>query len=121
MATLSRSKSAEVHARLGHPVIDSDGHTVEFEPGFLDVLRTVGGPAIVERYLGRREGRRWYGLTPDERRGPRVTRPAWGGFPARHTLDRATATPPPPLHERPGRVRLDFSELYPSLCPLFPP
>jgi hypothetical protein len=38
MATVSRSKSAAVRGRLDHPVIDSDGHTVEFEPGFLDVL-----------------------------------------------------------------------------------
>jgi hypothetical protein len=35
MATTQTSKSAAVRARLNHPVIDSDGHTVEFEPAFL--------------------------------------------------------------------------------------
>ena len=33
MAKAYASKSAAVRARLSHPVIDSDGHTVEFEPG----------------------------------------------------------------------------------------
>ena len=120
MATLSRSKSAKVRARLGHPVIDSDGHTVEFEPGFLDVLRAVGGPTIVERYLARREGRGWYRLTPEERRDRRVTRPPWWGFPTRNTLDRATATLPRLLHERLDEFGLDFTVLYPTLGLFFP-
>ena len=120
MATLSRSKSAEVRARLGHPVIDSDGHTIEFEPGFLDVLRSVGGPAVVDRYLGLREGRGWYRLTPEERRDRRVTRPPWWGFPTRNTLDRATATLPRLLHERLGDCGLDFTVVYPTMGLFFP-
>jgi hypothetical protein len=40
---MASSKSAAVRARLNHPVIDSDGHTVEFEPAFLDYLRQTGG------------------------------------------------------------------------------
>jgi predicted TIM-barrel fold metal-dependent hydrolase len=120
MATLSRSKSAAVRARLDHPVIDSDGHTVEFEPGFLDVLRTVGGPSIVERYLALREGRGWYRLTPEERLDRRVTRPPWWGFPTRNTLDRATATLPRLLHERLEECGLDLTVVYPTLGLFFP-
>jgi len=30
------SKSAAVRARLNHPIIDSDGHTAEFEPALFD-------------------------------------------------------------------------------------
>jgi len=37
------SKSAAVRARLNHPVIDSDGHTVEFLPAVLDYLEQTGG------------------------------------------------------------------------------
>ena len=33
------SPSATIRARLKHPVIDSDGHMIEFEPGFLDYLK----------------------------------------------------------------------------------
>ena len=36
MSTTYPSKSAEVRSKLDHPVIDSDGHMIEFEPGFLD-------------------------------------------------------------------------------------
>jgi predicted TIM-barrel fold metal-dependent hydrolase len=115
MTTASPSRSAAVRARLGHPVIDSDGHTVEFEPGFLDVLRTVGGAAVVDRYLGFREGRGWYHMTRQERLDRRVTRPPWWGFPTRNTLDRATATLPGLLHERLGECGLDFAVVYPTL------
>ena len=30
------SKSARVRAKLNHPIIDTDGHTVEFTPVFFD-------------------------------------------------------------------------------------
>ena len=120
MATLSRSKSAEVRARLGHPVIDSDGHTVEFEPGFVDVLREVAGRAVADRYLARREGRGWYRLTPEERRDRRSTRPPWWALPTKNTLDRATATLPRLLHARLDEIGLDFTVLYPSLGLGFP-
>jgi len=33
------SPSATIRARLKHPVIDSDGHMIEFEPGFLVCTR----------------------------------------------------------------------------------
>ena len=57
MATTQTSKSAAVRARLNHPVIDSDGHTVEFEPAVLDYLQQIGGPRIVERYKTERRPR----------------------------------------------------------------
>jgi hypothetical protein len=50
MASTHASKSAAIRARLGHPVIDSDEHTIEFFPAVLDYLHHVGGPKIVERY-----------------------------------------------------------------------
>ncbi len=50
MAMTQASKPATTRARLNHPVIDSDGHTVEFEPAVMDYLKQVGGAKIVERY-----------------------------------------------------------------------
>ena len=49
MATPYTAKSAAVRARLNHPVIDSDGHIVEFEPALFDYLQQVGGARFVER------------------------------------------------------------------------
>ncbi len=44
------TRSAEIRERVGHPIIDSDGHVVEFEPALLDYIREAGGSAILERY-----------------------------------------------------------------------
>jgi hypothetical protein len=45
-----RSPSAQIHSRLDHPVIDADGHWIEFEPALLDYLASVAGPAMVDRF-----------------------------------------------------------------------
>src|SRR5579883_2476141 len=42
------SKSAAIRARLNHPIIDSDGHTAEFEPALFDYLREVGGSRMLD-------------------------------------------------------------------------
>ncbi len=46
---MKESASAAVRSRLTHPVIDSDGHTIEFEPAMLDHLREIAGPEVMER------------------------------------------------------------------------
>src|ERR1700681_2438280 len=93
------SKSAAVKARLSHPVIDSDGHVIEFEPAVMDHLKEVGGPRLVERFKKERYSGmsaslgniwRWHKLSPEERRDQRATIPPWWGLPAKNTLDRAT-------------------------------
>ena len=49
MDTHHKTASASIHARLKHPVIDADGHWIEFEPTLLDYLKQVGGPTMVDR------------------------------------------------------------------------
>ncbi len=44
------SKSARVRAKLNHPIIDTDGHTVEFTPVFFDYIKEFGGAGMIERY-----------------------------------------------------------------------
>lgn len=50
------SKSQAIRARLGHPVIDSDGHWREFEPIAMDYLRDSAGPKVVEKWTSRFRG-----------------------------------------------------------------
>jgi len=108
------SKSAAVHAKLGHPVIDSDGHTVEFEPLLLDYVERVGGKGLVEPFKKETTSARWYELSPEQRRTRRTTRNAWWALPQTNTLDHATSMFPKLLHERMDEMGMDFSVLYPS-------
>ena len=49
-ATPAGSRSRQIHDQLDHPVIDSDGHMLEFEPALFDLLRDVAGAATVDRF-----------------------------------------------------------------------
>jgi len=112
------SKSADVRARAGHPVIDCDGHMIECEPDVLDCIKEVGGPGIVDQYVSAITGSRLFGwdyLSPEERRDKRVARSPWWGAPTRNTLDRATATLPRLLYERLDEFGVDFTVLFPSV------
>ncbi len=112
------SKSLEVRKRLGHPVVDSDGHTVEFEPAAMDYLRDIGGSKMVDRLRdwNRNRGlRSWYEYTPEERRQVRAVRPIWWALGTKNTLDRATGTAPNLLRERLDETGIDFTVLYTTL------
>src|SRR5438105_864742 len=98
-----QSKSAAVRARLPHPIIDSDGHTAEFEPALFDYLRDVGGSTAVERFKAAPDipfSSLWYRLSWAERRARRIPRAQWWVHPSKNTLDRATSSLPKLLHKR---------------------
>jgi predicted TIM-barrel fold metal-dependent hydrolase len=114
MAHSTASKSAAVRARLDHPVIDGDGHWLEPVPIFLDYLREVGGPSLVERFVHKAKDDGWYTMNPHERLEARLRRPTWWGEPA-NTLDRATAMIPRLMYERLDDFGIDFALLYTSL------
>jgi predicted TIM-barrel fold metal-dependent hydrolase len=111
------TRSAQIRARVNHPIIDSDGHVVEFEPALLDYIREVGGTTILERYKNAWDTAfyfRWNHLSPAERSEHRVPRPVWWPYPAKNTYDRATAALPKLLYERLDEMGLDFAILNPS-------
>jgi predicted TIM-barrel fold metal-dependent hydrolase len=106
-----------VRAQLDHPVIDSDGHTLEFQPAVFDFLAQVGGTGMVDRYRKWVEHSSlfaWYALSPQERAERRVVRPPWWGLPMRNTRDRATVVFPRLLHERLDELGIDYTVLYPT-------
>jgi hypothetical protein len=94
--------AARLRERLGHPVVDADGHVIEtppvFRPYFEDLVRKIAGGDMVERFraVGGMDFdemvlRPWSNLSWDERRASWATRPSWWSLPAANTLDRATA------------------------------
>src|SRR5437867_4634156 len=114
MAYVKDSRSAKVRKQLDHPVIDGDGHWLEQLPIFLDYLKQVGGPSLVEHFTSKDVERGWYGMTKDERLDTRPFRPTWWGEPA-NALDRATAMVPKLFYERLDDFGVDFCLLYTSL------
>jgi predicted TIM-barrel fold metal-dependent hydrolase len=118
MAAKQKSKSREIRQRLNHPILDADGHYLEFNPAVFDYVRDVAGNDMVARYQSwqRNRGvRAWYHLSPAERRDRRTVRPVWWPVATKNTLDRATATLPKLLHERLDETGIDFATLYPTL------
>ncbi len=119
MGSASSSRSASIRARLGHPVIDSDGHSLEVQPEFLDCIKEVAGPDIVKRYVDDAEegGARptllgWYKMSPKQRADLKMPRFYWGQLPAKKTIDLATSMLPKLLNERLDEMGIDFSVLY---------
>jgi predicted TIM-barrel fold metal-dependent hydrolase len=118
------AETAKIRAKLNHPVIDSDGHWIEFEPAAVEYLRQVGGDKIVERYgkvANQFGNKKWAQTSVEERRERRMLQPGWWGVPTKNTRDRATAMLPKLLHERMGELGLDFGVIYPTSGALFAP
>ena len=95
---------ADVRARLGHPVVDADGHMAEIGRVVLDYIRTVGGQDMAERYRRRPEMTRWYRASPEERQDERITARPWWGMPTKNTLDGNAARIAAPQHSNTTRL-----------------
>jgi len=118
------ASSAEVHASLDHPVIDSDGHMAEHLPTLAPYLEQEGisleDPALrrlVPPYGG--SDIPWHDQTPDQRAATRTPRGPWWSAPSKQTIDLATALFPALLHERLDEIGIDFGVVYPSLGLVF--
>ena len=111
------SKSAaEVRAGLDHPVIDGDGHWVEYFPTMQDELRRIGGEKAADGFAAfGDEVYRNLQLSVEERRNGNLAHEAWWAVPTRDIRDRATAMMPKLLNERMDELGFDFSVLYPTI------
>jgi predicted TIM-barrel fold metal-dependent hydrolase len=106
---------AAIKADLDHPVIDSDGHAIEYLPVVAEHVREAGGPSAVEgmqRFVS--GARALWGLTPAQLRAGGMVRTSWWGLPTANTLDRATALLPALLAERLPEIGIDVAVLYPT-------
>ena len=111
-----------IREQLGYPVIDADGHYVEFGPSILEYLKEVGGQRVADAMKRTND---WVGstlrMTPAERREAGIAQEAFWVIPSKNTLDRATAILPRLLHERLDEFGFDFTILYPSAGLLISP
>jgi predicted TIM-barrel fold metal-dependent hydrolase len=107
--------SAAIRAKLDHPVVDADGHMIEFGPAFFEYLKDVAGPAVRDRFVARLDAGGWDTLSPAERQHRRLARPSSWTLPTRNTLDRATAMLPRLFRARMDDFGLDFSVVYSTM------
>jgi predicted TIM-barrel fold metal-dependent hydrolase len=107
---------AAIRARLNHPVIDADGHWLEFRPVLAEQMRRVGGSAAAEGFASvGRDTREALSMSVEERRRRGISQEGFWGSPERNTRDRATGLLPRLLYERLDELGIDFAVLYPTV------
>ena len=125
MTATRMTRSAETRAKLGHPVIDVDGHMVELTPVLADFISQVGGRKVAEAYYKAPSISGFYhnqgmNAARDLRRERWNIRTGWGGPRTRksdgsdNTLDLATVRSPKLLNERMDDFGIDYMVLFPS-------
>jgi len=105
----------QVRARVNHPIVDADGHWLEYGPVAVDALRRIGGDRAVEGFTSIGRGvRESLSLSVEERQRRRLSQEAFWSSPSRNTRDRATGMLPRLLYERLDELGLDFCVVYPT-------
>ena len=116
------TRANDIRAGLDHPVVDADGHTLEFGPALSEYLRQDG---VADDLAGVFEGlaifsNEWRDLSPEERLVRRPYRSVWWFHPTKNTTDLATAYLPELLYGRLDELGLDVAVVYPSVGLMFP-
>ena len=115
MQTNGHTEARKLHSRLSHPVIDADGHWIEYAPIMREEFRRIGGEAAAEAYdIASQRVPNSLKMTLAERRRRRVGQEAFWGSPCENVLDRATAMLPRLMYERLDDLGIDFSVVYPT-------
>ncbi|MCY4130749.1 MAG: amidohydrolase family protein [Gammaproteobacteria bacterium] len=112
---MSMSEASQLRTDLGHPVIDADGHWLEYGPVVRSAMEAIGGKAATRamEMNGARVGNSLR-MTVADRRRANIAQEAFWGSPTKNTKDRATAMMPKLLYERLDEFGIDFAILYPT-------
>ena len=116
MSTPSESPAA-IRASLDHPVVDADGHIVEYWPELDRYMKQAGIADGMGAFMATANfdgSPTWQQLTPEERSQRRAFRSPWWGFP-NDARDLATASAPRLLHQRLDELGIDVAICYPSV------
>src|SRR6267142_6475240 len=105
----------EIRKGLTHPVIDGDGHWVEYTPVFAERIRKVTGDLGANGFLqSQRRGPDSLGMTSEQRAERGVAMEGFWGRQSTNTRDRATAMMPRMLYDRLDELGIDFGIVYPT-------
>src|SRR5229473_1957511 len=105
----------QVHAKLSHPVIDGDGHWIEYTPVFAERMRKVAGDKSADGFLAaQRRIPDALGLSIAERKQRGIAMEGYWSRQSTNTRDRATAMMPRMLYDRLDELGIDFGIIYPT-------
>jgi len=103
---------AEIRKGLTHPVIDGDGHWVEYTPVFAEQIRKVTGDLGANGFLqSQRRIPDALGMTLEQRTERGVAMEGFWGRQSTNTRDRATAMMPRMLYDRLGELGIERVEI----------
>src|ERR1700757_4999370 len=105
----------KVRSQLTHPVIDGDGHWIEYGPVFVEQVRKAAGDKAADGLLwDMRRIPDALSLSIAERRRRGIAMQGYWGRQSTNTRDRATAMMPRMLYDRLDELGIDFGIVYPT-------
>ena len=109
------AKLERLRSDLPHPVIDGDGHLVEYLPAVREHLASLAGEDMAKQLDTVFDAARLTrDLDTETRRGLGLFKMSWWAFPTANTLDRAAALLPGLMAERLPEIGIDFAVIYPT-------
>src|SRR5437867_4769962 len=115
MFTNDPTNARKLRSRLSHPIIDADGHWLEYAPLMREQFRRIGGDAAAEALaLASDRIPSSLRMSLAERRRRRIGQEAFWSSPSENVLDRATAMLPRLMYERLDDLGIDFCVVYPT-------
>jgi hypothetical protein len=109
MSTNGSTEARKLRSGLDHPIIDADGHWIEYLPVMREEFRRIGGEAAVEALAVATERvPNALRMSLPERRRRRVGMEAFWSSPSENVLDRAGAMLPRLMYERLDDLGIDF-------------
>jgi predicted TIM-barrel fold metal-dependent hydrolase len=115
MTTVGQTDARKLRSRLSHPIIDADGHWLEYAPVMREEFRRIGGDAAAEALaIASQRIPNSLRMSLAERRRRRVGQEAFWSSPSENVLDRATAMLPRLMYERLDELGIDFCVVYPT-------
>jgi predicted TIM-barrel fold metal-dependent hydrolase len=111
----SHRSPADIRSGLKHPIIDADGHWVEYNPIFAERIRKVAGDKAADGFLAaQRRIPDSLSLSIAERKQRGVAMEGYWTRQSTNTRDRATAMMPRMLYDRLDEIGIDFGVIYPT-------
>src|SRR5690348_5269626 len=105
----------QIRKTLSHPVIDGDGHWIEYTPVFAEKIRKVVGDKGADGFLAQQRFiPDTLRLSIDERKQRGVGMQGQWGRQSVNTRDRATAMMPKMLYDRLDELGIDYGIVYPT-------